>query len=198
MAMGLRERKRRLIAHELAQTAYDLTVERGLSGFTIEELTDRAGYARRTFTNYYSCKEEAVAALAVEELNAGVVSLPDFPDDTPLIEWLRALAKHQLSNGLMDVLVKLEALSKQNPGLEPYLSRVYKEIRLTAWQIVHKRFPDHITPQQINILVGAAYGALTMMLNQISQPSPESATTLDRDAEANFLDAVFDQLKTGF
>lgn len=198
MAMGLRERKRRLIAHELAQTAYDLTVERGLSGFTIDELTDRAGYARRTFTNYYSCKEEAVAALAVEELNAGVVSLPDFPDDTPLIEWLRSLAKHQLSNGLMDVLVKLEALSKQNPGLEPYLSRVYKEIRLTAWQIVHERFPGDITPQQINILVGAAYGALTMMLNQISQPSPESATTLDRDAAANFLDAVFDQLKTGF
>lgn len=198
MAMGLRERKRRQIAHELAQAAYLLTVERGLSGFTIDELTDKAGYARRTFTNYYSCKEEAVAALAIEELQAGVASLPELPDDMPLIEWLRALAKHQLSNGLMDVLVKLEALSRLNPGLEPYLSRVYSEIRLTARQIVYERFSADISPQQINILVGATYGALTMMINQISLTGFTSDTPLDRGMAATFLDAVFDQLKTGF
>lgn len=198
MTIGLRERKRRQIAHEFAQTAFDLTVERGINGFTIDELTDRAGYARRTFTNYYSCKEEAVAALAMQELQAGVASLPEFAVDVPLIEWVRTLAKHQLSNGLMEVLLRLGALAEENPSLEPYLARVYTQIRLAAWQIVHQRFGDEVSPQQISILVGAAYGALTMMLNQAGRLGANGGLTLDREAAAGFLDAVFDQLKSGF
>jgi AcrR family transcriptional regulator len=37
-----------------------LTAERGLSGFTIEELCDEVGVSRRTFFNYFRTKEDAV------------------------------------------------------------------------------------------------------------------------------------------
>ncbi|MFB9958109.1 TetR family transcriptional regulator [Agromyces bracchium] len=40
-----------------------LTAERGLNGFTIEELCEAVGVSRRTFFNYFPSKEEAVLGL---------------------------------------------------------------------------------------------------------------------------------------
>ena len=61
---SLREKKRRATAHALAQAAFDLALERGVDGFTIDEVATRAGYSRRTFANHYAGKEEAIAAVA--------------------------------------------------------------------------------------------------------------------------------------
>lgn len=198
MMTGLRARKRRAVSHDLAQAAFDLTVESGLDGFTIDELTERAGYARRTFTNHYSCKEDAVTALALERLQAGVSCLPDLPHDMALIDWLRAVAKHQLSQGLMDLLLQLGELSHKNPGLEPYLSRVYVKIRHSAWQIVQARFAHVVSARQTSIVVGAVYGALTTLLDQVTSAPNGEAAVLDEMEIAGFLDAIFDQLKAGF
>jgi AcrR family transcriptional regulator len=37
-----------------------LTAERGLNGFTVEELCEQVGISRRTFFNYFASKEQAV------------------------------------------------------------------------------------------------------------------------------------------
>jgi AcrR family transcriptional regulator len=50
------ERTRR----ELTGHARRLTVERGLHGFTVEELCEIVGVSRRTFFNYFAAKEDAV------------------------------------------------------------------------------------------------------------------------------------------
>ncbi|WP_281451415.1 TetR/AcrR family transcriptional regulator [Paenarthrobacter nitroguajacolicus] len=57
---GLRERKR--VATRLAITAVarSLTAERGLNGYTVEEVCEEAGISRRTFFNYFHSKEDAV------------------------------------------------------------------------------------------------------------------------------------------
>lgn len=44
----------------LAEHARALTAERGLAGFTVEELCERVGISRRTFFNYFPTKEDAV------------------------------------------------------------------------------------------------------------------------------------------
>lgn len=49
----------------LRTEARRLTVERGLSGFTIEELCSEVGVSRRTFFNYYASKENAVLGIPV-------------------------------------------------------------------------------------------------------------------------------------
>ena len=46
---GLRDVKREATARALAQAAFDLAVERGLDGFTTDDIVSRAGYSRRTF-----------------------------------------------------------------------------------------------------------------------------------------------------
>ncbi|MBM7024624.1 TetR/AcrR family transcriptional regulator, partial [Clavibacter zhangzhiyongii] len=59
-ATGLRERRRAETSATLTTLARRLTAERGLAGFTVEELCEQAGVARRTFFNYFASKEDAV------------------------------------------------------------------------------------------------------------------------------------------
>ena len=47
-------------ASRLTAESRRLTVERGLNGFTIEEVCSEVGVSRRTFFNYFPSKEEAV------------------------------------------------------------------------------------------------------------------------------------------
>lgn len=57
---GLRERKRLITRSAICDTARRLTIDKGLSGFTVEELCEQVGISRRTFFNYFPTKEDAV------------------------------------------------------------------------------------------------------------------------------------------
>jgi AcrR family transcriptional regulator len=52
--------KRLLTAHRITRCAQKLTAERGLDGFTMEELAERADVSRRTLFNYFAGKDDAV------------------------------------------------------------------------------------------------------------------------------------------
>ncbi|GAB3562183.1 TetR/AcrR family transcriptional regulator [Amycolatopsis endophytica] len=47
-------------AARVTTLARQLTAERGLSGFTVEEVCERADISRRTFFNYFASKDDAV------------------------------------------------------------------------------------------------------------------------------------------
>jgi len=57
----------RQTAANLTSVSRRLTAERGLSGFTIEEVCDAVGVSRRTFFNYFASKEDAVLGANPEE-----------------------------------------------------------------------------------------------------------------------------------
>jgi AcrR family transcriptional regulator len=54
------ERRMRQTAASLTAVSRRLTAERGLAGFTIEEVCDEVDVSRRTFFNYFASKEDAV------------------------------------------------------------------------------------------------------------------------------------------
>src|SRR5690606_20653021 len=58
---SLRAIKREATAQAIAEAAFALARERGLDGFVVDDIVQLAGFSRRTFANYYACKEEAVA-----------------------------------------------------------------------------------------------------------------------------------------
>jgi AcrR family transcriptional regulator len=64
-ALNLRERRAAETSLGLRTEARRLTAERGLTGFTIEELCSEVGVSRRTFFNYYASKENAVLGIPV-------------------------------------------------------------------------------------------------------------------------------------
>src|SRR6188472_1015635 len=57
---GLRERKKEATRRALHEAAVRLTVEHGLDEVTVEAIADAAGVSRRTFSNYFGGKEDAL------------------------------------------------------------------------------------------------------------------------------------------
>jgi AcrR family transcriptional regulator len=73
-----RTERKAATASRLTTLARRWTAERGLSGFTIEELCENAGVSRRTFFNYFPSKEEAV--IGVDETEQAERFAADFLD----------------------------------------------------------------------------------------------------------------------
>lgn len=65
----LRERQATERRAAIAHAARALTAERGLSGFTVEELCEQVGISRRTFFNYFASKEHALIGRPEEGLD---------------------------------------------------------------------------------------------------------------------------------
>lgn len=57
---GLRERKKAATREAVHHAALRLTVDHGLDQVTVEAIADEAGVSRRTFSNYFATKEDAV------------------------------------------------------------------------------------------------------------------------------------------
>ena len=81
---GLRERKKLATREALAQTALQLAVERGLENVRVEDITDAVNVSRRTFTNYFSSKEEAIASVNSDRSARIAEALRERPADEPL------------------------------------------------------------------------------------------------------------------
>lgn len=203
---NLRETKRRATARALAQTAFDLARERGVDGFTIDEVADGAGCSRRTFANYYAGKEEAIVGVAAERVRHALDTTPE--EDLPLVDWLQAVARQQLSGGLLMVLGELRILAERNPSLRPHLLEVHRGIRESARDAVLARVKGRGRRVYAHLLVGAAYGALTCVLDgHIPVRLPDTPTQaanqhdVDEGSEMSvedFIDLTFTHLREGF
>ena len=65
--LGRRERKAQETSSRLTSVSRRLTAERGLAGFTVQEVCDEADVSRRTFFNYFSSKEDAILGVHPED-----------------------------------------------------------------------------------------------------------------------------------
>lgn len=200
---SLRKIKKEATAHALADAAFELALDRGLDGFTTDDIVQRAGYSRRTFANHFSCKEEAVATAAltfkvtqeVEDLIAGM------SENTPLLDVLYHLMKMQLSEDHFWKMRKLVSLSRQNSTLVPYILSALHRLRISAVPILSELSHGRYSDGYIHLLNGAVYGAmvplydgsLNLLLPGESASESPGAITYDQ-----YLDTMFNYLRNGF
>ena len=200
---SLRDIKREATANGLADAAFALAMEKGLDGFVVEDVVQRAGYSRRTFANYYSCKEEAVAMAAVifkgaDEVEDWIGSLNE--DMTPL-DILYQLMKLQLTGEHFWKLRQLVTLSKHHKALEPYILSALRSLQITAQDVLsdlsRRRYPEGYT----HLLVGAVYGAVLPLLDgslNVLLPGESASEAPGAITFDHYLDTMFEYLRKGF
>jgi AcrR family transcriptional regulator len=90
---GLRERKKAETRSALGAAALSLSLDRGVEAVTADEIAAAANVSPRTFRNYFSSKEEALAAGFRAILDGYVGELQARPADEPILTSLeRVLA----------------------------------------------------------------------------------------------------------
>jgi AcrR family transcriptional regulator len=200
---SLRNIKREATAQALAEAAFELALERGLDGFVVEDVVQRAGYSRRTFANHFSCKEEAVAMAAVtfKGIDEAEDLLTDIPESTTLLDVLHQLMRTQLTAELLRKMHEIVLLSKRHPTLEPYILSVFRSLQTTAQETLSDlsfgRYPEGYT----HVLVGAVYGAILPVVDgslNILLPGQSTAETSGATTFDQYLDMTFGYLRNGF
>lgn len=103
-----RARRRRRTARDITDCAQRLTAERGLDGFTMDELATEAGVSRRTLFNYFGGKESAV------------LGLPPTVSPEQLDQFVAHGSRDLLSDitAVVVAMLEQEDLSRQQAGLQ--------------------------------------------------------------------------------
>jgi len=200
---SLRDIKKEATAHALAEAAFELALEKGLDGFVVEDIVQRAGYSRRTFANHFSCKEEAVAAAAVIFKGApGEEELIDeLAETASMVDILHQLMRMQFTVEQIKTMRKLVKLSQQFPTLEPYILTIFHQFQRKAQYILSRCSRGRCSEMYTHLLAGATYGAALPLLNSDLpiqfQDEPDGDTPGAMTFE-QYLDEMFKHLRSGF
>ncbi|WP_378116411.1 TetR/AcrR family transcriptional regulator [Cohnella sp. GCM10012308] len=200
---NLRDLKKEATAHALADAAYELALERGLDGFVVDDIAQRAGYSRRTFANHFSCKEEAVvmATLTFKEKHEPEKLLASIPEGAHPLDTMYHLLKMRLTAELFRKMRTLVAMSKHSPTLEPYILILLRKLQFEAQSILSELSGGRYPEGYAHLLAGATYGVMLPLidgsLNVLlpGEPAVESAEAMSFE---QYLDTAFNHLRKGF
>jgi AcrR family transcriptional regulator len=165
MAPGLRDAKRTAVAQRLAATAFDQVRERGFGAVTVDDVVAEAEVSRRTFSNYYSCKEAAVAAVVVHRVEAALREWRPPAAGDPL-KLVSDLVEHQIRVGSFHSLTEVARLAVGHPQLVPFV----REAQWQLWVAVGDRVLECLPQasdddrETVRLAVGALFGLVSASL----------------------------------
>ena len=137
--------------------------------------------------------------MILESVRAGIDQQPDVEDDAPLLDWLFAVARQQLSGPMLETIRQIKALAEGQPSLDPWFLEVQRTVRHVALDVVSARAGDQYPALYVHVLVGALYGALAAVLDGPftlrlpGEPASPDAVSID-----TFLETTFAHLRVGF
>lgn len=114
--------RRQQTAHRLTAACRRFTADRGLAGFTVDEVCDEVGISRRTFFNYFPSKEEAVVGVdeqsELERFAQDFLARPSRGWPAVLDDLAELVATHAVTSGLsVEEHLELHAALQREPKL---------------------------------------------------------------------------------
>lgn len=101
--VGLRERKKTATRRALYEAAVRLAIAHGADKITVEAIADEAGVSRRTFSNYFANKEEALLHGDRQRMGVLIATVHARPaDETPWEALCRAAEEFYQQVGELD------------------------------------------------------------------------------------------------
>jgi len=141
----------------------ELAEEHGLSGVTVEAISDRAGVAPRTFWAYFSSKEDAVLGRDPERAQALRQALLDRPSyESPLEALQRVLADDVASRMCdLDLALRKGHLLKKEPHLLAAWAAAFQELEQALVEATAQRMrTDPGADMYPGVVVSAACAAV--------------------------------------
>lgn len=161
MRVGLREAKKAALERQLAAVSFELVSDRRFADVTIDDIVERANVSRRTFSNYFCCKEEAVATVAIHRAEKSLSEWSPVAN-APLIAMVRQLVQHQFASGALGTIAQLAALTEEYPPFLPY----FREAQWQMWARAADRVlevtgsTDAAARTDVMAVMGALYGVV--------------------------------------
>jgi AcrR family transcriptional regulator len=187
METGLRERKKEATRQGLHEAALRLAAEHGPDRVTIDDIADAAGVSRRTFSNYFGSKEEALLYRDQERLRM----LLDLIEARPA----RESAWTALTRGAFELYERLghrdpgwlaeTRLVRQHPSLAGYQVAAYAALeRDLAEQIASRQTTQDPYARLRAQLMAAAYLSALRIAWQtwLDRPSGPALSEVLREA----------------
>lgn len=194
LSEGRRERKKRATRRAIKEAALSLALERGIEHLTVEEISEVADVAPRTFFNYFSCKEDALIAEADEtaaELHELIVQRP--ADEAPLRALRVALRESELlssTHARREHALARQRLVHANPSLLPRQLAQYARIERALTEAMAERLSvdadDDLRPPLLAALAGS-----------VIKVAMKRWTANGRRGPAELVDEAFDVLERG-
>lgn len=192
---SLRETKRAETARCLATTAHTLVRQRGFDEVTVDDIVEMAHVSRRTFSNYYSCKEEAVAAVILLQAASGLAAWQPSGSPSGLLALVRDLVRHQGASGTLATLADVVSLTAGHRQLVPFV----REAQWRLWSMAEERVLDELrgptdadVRAELNALLGAVFGVVSSRFSSVTGGEGDPLDV------PRLLDHVLDRLETGF
>ena len=145
----------------------------------MEDIAAEAEVSRRTFSNYYPCKEAAVAAVVAHSVEAALAEW-DPPGSVDVLDLARHLVEHQLRTGALRLLTEVAALASEHPQLMPFV----REAQWQVWSAVGDKIlqslpaPDIFDTETVRLVAGALFGIVSAGLNSTGVRDGDAAPLL--------------------
>jgi AcrR family transcriptional regulator len=187
MEPGLRERKKEATREGLHEAALRLAAERGPDRVTIDDIADAAGVSRRTFSNYFGSKEEALFYRDQVRMRM-------------LLDLIRARPAREsawtaLTNGAFEMYeqvgerdptwVAQTRLVRRHPSLAGHQVAAYAALERDLAEHIASRLPDagEATGMRARLMAAAYLSALRIALQTwLDRPSGPKLPDVLRDA----------------
>ncbi|WP_271853216.1 TetR/AcrR family transcriptional regulator [Planococcus maritimus] len=198
---GLRDKKKIATRQALAEAAFTLAVERGVDGFVVEDIVTNAGYSRRTFANYFSCKEEAIAnSLTMNDYLERDEQFSFCTENYTPLDTIELYIRGSFTINKLRRLNRIISLSRNQPTLKLYVTGALMEVQDFAKRGISEEFGSDYPEEYYHILIGAVFGAILPVLDEsIAVKLPEDDEKRETDSEFNqYIDIVFTHLRKGF
>ena len=152
---GLRERKRRLTRHLIADAATAMFASRGFDAVKVSEIADRANVSMKTLYNYFPTKESMVLDDADELIENLAAALRDRQAGMSITDaFVGALEASRYEFDLLDdelaayVATTFAAIVKQTPALHAHWLEIQDRLaRVTAEQLALQTGTDPAAPE---------------------------------------------------
>lgn len=129
--IGLRDLKKQITRTSIANAALELAIERGLEQVTLDDIAEQAFVSPRTVSNYFSGKEEAIAAAGRDLKDSILDDLALRPASEPPLESLHRIAVgfvRSLTPAELEAQRQKRLLGERYSGINAHLMARYESV----------------------------------------------------------------------